>query len=156
MQCSLGRTFKGFWQCRAWLMQTNFNYNSLKLIDSYLSGRKFRTKIGSSYSLSLDLLVGVPEGSIFAFIVYICNLFPWDCKSNLINYADDTTFYACEPNMDFVLSKLEKGTSTVFTWFQNNYLKVNSGKSHLLITSDNAVHINAGGINSVIASMKKY
>ena len=39
--------------------------------------------------------------------------------------------------MDLVLSKLEKDTSTVFTWFQNNYLKANSEKSYLLITFDN-------------------
>ena len=47
--------------------------------------------------------------------------------------------------MDLILSKLEKGTSTVFTWFQNNYLKANSGKSHLLTTSDNIQHINVEG-----------
>ena len=66
-------------------------------------------------------------------------------ETNIINYADDTTLYACEPNMDLVLDKLEKDTSTVFTWFQNNYLKANSGKSHLLTTSDNIQHINVGG-----------
>ena len=43
------------------------------------------------------------------------------------------------------MSKLEKGTSTVFTWFQNNYLKANSGKSHLLTISDNIQHINVKG-----------
>ena len=43
------------------------------------------------------------------------------------------------------MSKLEKDTSTVFTWFQNNYLKANSGKSHLLTTSDNIQDINVGG-----------
>ena len=53
--------------------------------------------------------------------------------------------------MDLVLSKLEKDTSTVFTWFQNNYLKGNIGKSHLLTTSDNIQHINVGEINSVVA-----
>ena len=47
--------------------------------------------------------------------------------------------------MNLVLSKLEKGTCTVFTWFQNNYLKANSGKSHLLTTSDNIQHINVKG-----------
>ena len=39
-----------------------FDYNSLKLINSFLSDGKFKTKIGSSYSLYLDLLVGVPQG----------------------------------------------------------------------------------------------
>ena len=75
----------------------------------------------------------------------MCDLFPCDCETNIINYADDTTLYACEPNMDCVLSKLEKDTSTVFTWFQNNYFKANSGKSHLLTSSDNIQHINVGG-----------
>ena len=86
----------------------------------------------------------------------MCHLFLCYCESNIINYADDTTLYACEPNMELTLSKLEKGTSTVFIWFQNNYLKANSGKSDLLITSDNVQHINVGEINSVVASMKNY
>ena len=131
-----------------------FDYNSLKLINSLLSGRRFRTKIGSSYSPYLDLLVGVPQGSILSpllFNIYMCDLFLCDCETNIINYADDTTLYACEPNMDLVLDKLEKDTSTVFTWFQNNYLKGNIGKSHLLTTSDNIQHINVGEINSVVA-----
>ena len=58
---------------------------------------------------------------------------------------DDTTLYACELNMDLVLGKPEKDTSTVFIWIQNNYLKANNGKSHLLTTSDNVWHINVGG-----------
>ena len=91
-----------------------FDYNSLKLINSFLSGRKFRTKIGSSYTPYLDLLVGVPQGSILGpllFNIYMCDLFLCDCESN-INYADDTTLYAYEPNMDLLLSKLEKDPST--------------------------------------------
>ena len=71
----------------------------------------------------------------------MCDLFLCDCETNIINYADNTTLYTCEPNMDLILSKLEKDTPTVFTWFQNNYLKANSGKSHLLTTPDNIQHI---------------
>ena len=81
-------------------------------------------------------------GPLF-FDIYICDLFLCDCESN-INCADDTTLYAREPNMHLVLRKLEKD-STVFTWFQNNYLKANSRKSHLLRTSDNVLYINVGG-----------
>ena len=62
------------------------------------------------YSPYLDLLVGVPQGSILGpllFNICMCDLFLCDCESN-INYADDTTLYACEPDMDLVLSKLKK------------------------------------------------
>ena len=86
----------------------------------------------------------------------MCNLFIYDCKSNIINYVDDATLYACEPNMDLVLRKHKKHTSTVFTWFQNDYLKANSGKSYVLTTSDYIQHINVAGISSVVASMKNY
>ena len=130
-----------------------FDYNSLKLINSFLSARKLKMETGSSYSPYLGLLVGVPRESILGPLlcnICMCDIFLCDCKTN-INYADDNTLYACEPNM-----RLEKDTSTVFTWFQNNYLKANSGKSHLLTTSDNIQHIDVVGIVSVVAIMKNY
>ena len=55
-----------------------------------------------------------------------------------------------------VLGKLKKDAFTVFTSFQNKYFKTNSTESHLLTRSDNLLHINFGGINSVVASMKNY
>ena len=47
--------------------------------------------------------------------------------------------------MDLVLSKLEKDAITVFTSFQDKYLKVNSRKSNLLRRSDNVLYINVWG-----------
>ena len=54
-----------------------FDYNSLKLINSFLSGRKFKTKIGSSYNPYLDLLVGVPQVSswFLCFLIYTSAIF---------------------------------------------------------------------------------
>ena len=83
-----------------------FDYNSLKLMNGFLSGSKFRTKIGFSYTPYIEILV----------IVY--SLFLYDGESNITNYADDTTLYTCEPNINLVLSKVEKDTSTIFHGFR--------------------------------------
>ena len=51
-----------------------FTYESLKLINSYLNDRKHRTKINLSYSSFLELLIGVPQGSIlwaYSHLIYI-------------------------------------------------------------------------------------
>ena len=52
-----------------------FDYSSLKLINNFLRGRKFRMKISSSYSPYLDLLVGVPQRSILGPLLFIMGVF---------------------------------------------------------------------------------
>ena len=52
-----------------------FDYSSLKLINSFLRGRKFRMRISSSYSPYLDLLVGVPQRSILGPMLFIMGVF---------------------------------------------------------------------------------
>ena len=47
-----------------------FTYDSLKLINSYLTDRKHRTKINSSYSSFLDFLIRIPKGSILGVILF--------------------------------------------------------------------------------------
>ena len=76
-----------------------FNYKSLKLISSFLSNRKYGAKINSSFSEWKHLLIGIPQGFVLGpllFNIYLCDLFLFTSESNVVNYADDTTLYACE------------------------------------------------------------
>ena len=76
-----------------------FNYKSLKLISSFLSNRKYRTKISSSFSEWKHLLIGVPKGPVLgplSFNIYMSDLFLFMSESNVANYAHDTTLYVCE------------------------------------------------------------
>ena len=87
-----------------------FTYESLKLINSYLTDRKHRTKINSSYSSFLDLLIGVPQGSILGpllFNIYISDLFLFLDDDNVASYADDTTPYAMKENFLQVLNEIK-------------------------------------------------
>ena len=76
-----------------------FDYKSLKLISSFLSNRKYRTKINSSFSKWKHVFIGVPQGSVLEpllFSIYMCYLFLFVSESNVANYADDTILYVCE------------------------------------------------------------
>ena len=57
-------------------------------------------------------------------------------------YRDDTTLYACEKNLYDVQRKLESESLILFERFHDNYLKANSGKSHVLLTTDNKLKFN--------------
>ena len=48
-----------------------FDKNSFYFINSYLKGRKQRTKINSSYSAFAEILFGVPQGSILGHFFFI-------------------------------------------------------------------------------------
>ena len=39
----------------------------------------------------------------------------------------------CNKNLDLVLNELERNSNIVIDWFQNNYIKMNSDKCHLLM-----------------------
>ena len=74
------------------LSANGFHYNSLKLINSFLGDRKFKMKIGSYYSPYLDLLVGIPQGTILGvlcFLIYTCAIFFY-VIANLISLTTRT------------------------------------------------------------------
>ena len=67
--------------------------NAIKLIRDYLSRRKQRVRIGSSYRSLEEITEGVPQGSILGpllFNIYVRDLF-YIIAHNVLNYADDTT-----------------------------------------------------------------
>ena len=81
------------------LLANWISYKSLKLISSFLSNRKYRTKISSSFNEWEHLLIGIPQQSVLGpllFNTYMCHFSLFMAESNVANYADDTTLYACE------------------------------------------------------------
>ena len=68
----------------------------LRLIHSYLTNRRQRTKINMSYSPWEEIVFGLPQGFILGsllFNIFLCNLFFIMKETDFSSYADDNTPY---------------------------------------------------------------
>ena len=63
----------------------------------------------------------------------------------IANYADDTTPYNGGKNTQDVITSLENCALVLFKWFENNLMKANSDKSHLLLRSSTSSTANING-----------
>ena len=75
----------------------------------------------------------------------MCYLFLFVSESNVANYADDTVLYVCEFFFHDVQRNLESEFLILFEQFHDHYLKANSGKSHVMLTTDNKLKIDVKG-----------
>ena len=113
-----------------------FDYLSLKLIRSYLTGRLQRVRVNASFSSWREILTGVPQGSVLGPEFYNINsndLFLF-LVLDIANYADDNSPFAVAPTIPSVISQLEQESVTLLNWIRNNGLKANPDKFHLILS----------------------
>ena len=111
------------------------SYSALKFITSYLSNRKQRCKVGSSYSSWGNITSGVPQGSVLGpllFNIFMNDFFFFIKKSSTVNFADDNTIYACGDSIDEVIYKLEEDIKNALYWFDINRMVANPNKFQLM------------------------
>ena len=87
---------------------------------SFLENKQQRVKINGSFSTFKYLALGVPQGSVLgplSFNIYINDLLLSIPETDICNYADDTTIYACHKNIDNVIWSLENDSTVLIQWF---------------------------------------
>ena len=79
----------------------------------------------------------MPQGSVLGpllFNIYLNDLFYIAESTNVCNFADDTTFYACDGDVSSLINRLEHDSYLAIEWFENNSMKLNQDKCHLLVS----------------------
>ena len=86
-----------------------FSIDSLRLVEDYLSNRKQRTWINSTYSSWEETIFGVPQGYILGpllFICFLCDLFFIMNVVDFISYTDNNTPYIIANDIEDVIFRL--------------------------------------------------
>ena len=114
------------------LFAIGVSHLSLKLIYSCLSNQTQQSKINKSFSDKTNTEFGVPQNSTLGPLLF--NIEMNECEDyNVASYADNTTTNSCATHTASVALELQASSSKYFCWFQNNHLKANPGKSHILL-----------------------
>ena len=99
-------------------------------------GRSQKVRIGKSLSPSLKLVSGVPQGGTLSpiiFTVYTADLEQWVCKSQVYNYADDTTSDIAHRQLELVIKWLEADANAILKFMASNGLVANQKKTVFML-----------------------
>ena len=118
-----------------------FNLPALKLMRSYLSHMKQRTKVSHVYSSWDKILFGVPQGSTLRPILFKNFL------SDFFHVISDTdnTMHDSGNSIDDIISSLKESSEKLFQWFYHHQLKGNTDKYHLIVSTNDPIVVRVGG-----------
>ena len=98
----------------------------------------------------LDIIFGVPQGLILGplvFNIFLIGLFFIIEDTDIASYSDDNIPYVSADNINGVIKSLEKASEVLFKWFNDNLMKINADKCHLLVGINNTVKIKIGNFD---------
>jgi hypothetical protein len=97
--------------------------HSMRLLGSYLNGRRQRVRIDREMSSWRNVTKGVPQGSLLGpllFNIYVNDVTKF-CQSAIIRlYADDTTLYCSDVDQAALAYRVNQGVDSLTEWFNGN------------------------------------
>ena len=118
----------------------------LKVLQNFLSSRTQRVKVDGVFSSSIDVVSGVPQGSVLGpllFLLYIADL-PRLLQNELVGYADDSTLLCRIPHprdRSSVAASLNDDLAAISDWCSRWGMLVNPSTRGMLISRSRTVKL---------------
>ena len=98
------------------------------------------------------------QGSILGplhFNIFISDLFLILNNIEIASYADDNTPYCSYKSFEDVITCLERTAGDLFAWFNNNAMKANADKCHLLLNTKEKLKANISNYTIINSDQEK-
>ena len=109
---------------------------------SYLNNRKQLVLLDNTKSNLLDVICGVPQGSILGpklFILYINDIVQVSDLLKLIIFADDTNAFYSGENIRNVANTVSSELNKLKIWFGVNKLSLNVSKTNYMVFTNSKI-----------------
>ena len=115
----------------------------LQWFRSYLESRSTSVLLGDERSTSIEVDIGVPQGSILGPILFVLYTKELQEIAGLYGlsvhmFADDTQLYIDfdEKNLNKIEEKIQSCLQHIRWWMQQNHLKLNASKTEVLVLNN--------------------
>jgi hypothetical protein len=115
------------------LYKNKIPINMVKLLQSYLTDRKFRVKIENTLSETQLIKAGVPQGSVLGLFTWFINDIPTFAKTKLALYADDTAIYAHSFNGEVANRQVQLHLNMILKYFDEWLITINASKTETIL-----------------------
>lgn len=118
----------------------------LHWMESYLTDRRQFVKLGGCSSSCLDIVCGVPQGSVLGpklFILYINDICKVSKVLKLVLFADDTNIFCSGGDLQKLLGMITAEMCNLKKWFDRNKLSLNLNKTKFMLFGNYKTNVQA-------------
>ena len=118
------------------LDRLGFRGPTLNFFDSYLTDRRLFVEINGRRSSTKITNIGLPQGAVqstWMFSLYINDMHRASDKFKFIHFADDTTIYMTDRNLQRLTETACEELSKIDEWLKANRLSLNVDKTHYMM-----------------------